>query len=58
MDNQFEDIDLELKDLRPAVREKALELLAEMSAEQKADWNLSVKTAIQLAENWFMDSEG
>lgn len=58
MDNQFEDMDLELKDLRAEVREKALELLAGMSAEQRADRDLSVRIAIQQAENWFMDSEG
>ena len=58
MNNQFEDIDLELKDLKPAVKAKALEILAAMPEEMKADRRSALKNAIEQAENWFMDSEG
>lgn len=58
MKNQFEDIDLELKDLKPNVRAKALELLKDRQGELQSDRNLAIKRAIEEAENWFMDSEG
>ncbi len=58
MDNQFENIDVELKDLKPAVKVKVLEILEAMSEEMKADRRSALKNAIEQAENWFMDSEG
>jgi hypothetical protein len=58
MDNQFENIDVELKDLKPAVKVKALEILDAMPEEMKADRRSALKNAIEQAENWFMDSEG
>lgn len=58
MNNQFENIDVELKDLRPTVRVKALEILEAMPEEMKADRMSALKNAIEQAENWFMDSEG
>jgi len=58
MNSQFENIELQLKDLRPAVREKALEILNAMPAETKSDQKSAIKKAIEQAENWFMDSEG
>ncbi len=58
MNNQFEDIELELKDLKPAVREKALEILNAMPNETGMDQKSAIKKAIEQAENWFMDSEG
>ncbi len=58
MNNQFENIELELKDLRPAVREKALEILNAMPNESGMDQKSAIKKAIEQAENWFLDSEG
>ncbi|WP_169305024.1 hypothetical protein [Pedobacter cryotolerans] len=58
MKNQFEDIDLELKDLKPNVRAKALEILKDRQDQLKTNRNLAIKKAIEEAENWFMDSEG
>lgn len=58
MNNQFENIELELKDLRPAVREKALEILNTMPNETGMDQKSAIKKAIEQAENWFIDSEG
>lgn len=58
MNNQFDDIELELKDLNPEVRKKALEILNAMPAESKVDQKSAIKKAIEQAENWFMDSEG
>lgn len=58
MKDQFDDIDLELKDLSPEVKAKALEILAEMTEEGKTDQKIALKKAIEEAENWFMDSEG
>lgn len=58
MKDQFDDIDLELKDLSPEVKAKALEILAEMTQEDRTDQKAALKKAIEEAENWFMDSEG
>lgn len=58
MKNQFEDIELELKDLKPEVREKALEILKAMPDENGDGQKSAIKKAIEQAENWFMDSEG
>ncbi|MES2827730.1 MAG: hypothetical protein V4687_06240 [Bacteroidota bacterium] len=58
MKNQFEDIDLKLKDLKPNVRAKALELLNDRQGELQSNRSLAIKRAIEEAENWFMDSEG
>lgn len=56
--NEFEDLDLELKDLSPEVRSKAVELFEEMMKENSIDRKLALKKAIEKAENWFMDAEG
>ncbi|WP_316786651.1 hypothetical protein [Pedobacter frigiditerrae] len=58
MNNQFKNIELELKDLKPAVRKKALEILNAMPIETGMDQKSAIKKAIEQAENWFMDSEG
>lgn len=58
MKNQFEDIDLGLKDLRPNVKAKALELLKDRQDELNTNRSLTIKKAIEDAENWFMDLEG
>lgn len=58
MDNQFNDVELELKDLKPKVREKVMEILHALPEERKADREMAIKAAIEEAENWFMDSEG
>lgn len=58
MNNQFENIDFELKELKPNVRAKALELLKERQDEFATSRSLTIKKAIEDAENWFIDLEG
>lgn len=54
---QFEGFDDELKDLRPEVKEKALELAAG-HLKDGVEANVALKKAITEAELWFLDSEG
>jgi len=58
MENQFQDFDLQLKDLRPEVKEKALEIAAALVAEKGLDKSVAIKEAIDQAEEWFFDAEG
>lgn len=58
MDEQkFEAFDEELKDLRPEVKEKALEL-ATGYLTYGMQAGVALKKAIAEAELWFLDSEG
>ena len=54
---QFEGFDDELKDLRPEVKEKALELVAG-HLKDGVEASVALKKAIAEAELWFLDSEG
>ena len=54
---KFEAFDEELKDLRPEVKEKALEL-ASGYIEEGSEPRAALKKAIAEAELWFLDSEG
>lgn len=54
---KFEAFDEELKDLRPEVKEKALEL-ASGYIEGGSEPGTALKKAIAEAELWFLDSEG
>jgi uncharacterized protein YdaT len=54
---QFEGFGDELKDLRPEVKEKALEL-ASGYVKDGADTGVALKRGIAEAEGWFLDSEG
>jgi uncharacterized protein YdaT len=54
----FEAFETDLKDLRPDVREKALELAAAYLEERGYDKARAVKEGIADAQAWFMESEG
>lgn len=54
---KFEGFDDQLKDLRPEVKEKALELAAGYP-DDGTDPAIVLKKAIAEAELWFLDSEG
>jgi hypothetical protein len=54
---KFEGFDDQLKDLRPEVKEKALELAAGYPNEG-TDPGVALIKAIAEAELWFLDSEG
>jgi uncharacterized protein YdaT len=54
---KFEGFDDQLKDLRPEVKEKALELAAGY-LDNGTDPGVALKKAIAEAELWFLDSEG
>lgn len=56
-EEKFEAFDDQLKDLRPEVKEKALELAADYHKEGLAA-GIALKKAIAEAELWFLDSEG
>jgi uncharacterized protein YdaT len=54
---KFEGFDDQLKDLRPEVKEKALELAAGY-LDNGTDPGVAFKKAIAESEIWFLDSEG
>jgi uncharacterized protein YdaT len=56
-EDKFEGFDDQLKDLRPEVKEKALELAAGYQ-QDGLDAVVALKKAIAEAELWFLDSEG
>lgn len=56
-EEKFKAFDEELKDLRPEVKEKALEL-ASGYMEDGIEAVIALKKAIAAAELWFLDSEG
>jgi hypothetical protein len=56
-EEEFEAFDEELKDLRPEVKEKALEL-ASGYLENGDEAGIALKKGIASAELWFLDSEG
>jgi uncharacterized protein YdaT len=58
MENQFKDFDIQLKDLKPEVREKAMQIAAELVSEKGMEKDVALKAAIEEAENWFLDAEG
>ncbi|MEO6523336.1 uncharacterized protein YdaT [Mucilaginibacter sp. UYP25] len=54
---KFEGFDDQLKDLRPEVKEKALDL-ASGYAQEGIEIKIALRKAIAEAELWFLDSEG
>ena len=56
-EQQFEGFDDQLKDLRPEVKEKALELAAGYQ-HAGLEAGVALKKAIAETELWFLDSEG
>jgi uncharacterized protein YdaT len=56
-EEKFKAFDEELKDLRPEVKEKALDL-ASGYMEDGIEAFIAFKKAIAAAELWFLDSEG
>lgn len=56
-ENKFEGFDDQLKDLRPEVKEKALELAA-IYQREGLEAGAALKKSIAEAELWFLDSEG
>ncbi|MDN3584959.1 hypothetical protein [Mucilaginibacter flavus] len=56
-EEKFEGFDDQLKDLRPEVKQKALELAAGYHQDGLQS-GVALKKAIAEAELWFLDSEG
>lgn len=56
-EEKFEGFDDDLKDLRPEVKQKALELAARY-VHAGIETSIALKKAIAEAELWFLDSEG
>lgn len=55
---EFDDLDLQLKDLQPKVREKALEIAKKQQEEYGLSEKEAIKKGIALAEEWFFNMEG
>lgn len=58
MDTAFKEFETDLKDLKPKVREKALELAAGLVQKEGYDKGRALNEAITEAEAWFLDLEG
>ena len=58
MDWTFSKFHLHLKDLRPQVREKAIEIARELIEKKHLPEETAIQEAIKQAEEWFMNSEG
>lgn len=58
MENEFKNFDIQLTDLKPEVREKALEIAAVLVSEKDMAKDAALKKRIEQAENWFLDAEG
>lgn len=58
MENQFENLPEDLKDLKPKVKEKALEIALKLSKEKKYQGEELIREAVKRAEEWFYESEG
>jgi uncharacterized protein YdaT len=54
----FEDFTIELKDLIPTVREKALEITKELVEKKRISAEEAIQKAILRAGEWFYDLEG
>lgn len=58
MKNQFGDSDIQLKELKTEVREKAMDLAEALVAEKGMEKDAALKQGMEEAENWFLDAEG
>lgn len=54
----LENFPLEMKDLKPQVREKAIEIANRMKQEKTINELAIVEHAIKQAEEWFINLEG
>jgi uncharacterized protein YdaT len=54
----FDEFEPELKDLKPAVKEKALEIAGKLLTEKSLSREEALKEGIKQAEEWFLDFEG
>jgi uncharacterized protein YdaT len=54
----FDEFESELKDLKPAVKEKALEIAGKLLTEKSLSREEALKEGIKQAEEWFLDFEG
>lgn len=54
----FNEFDPELKELKPKVKEKALEIADKLLIEKSLSKEEALKEGIKQAEEWFFDLEG
>lgn len=54
----FNEFEVELKELKPEVREKALEIAAQLLMNKDNKRMDAMKEGIRQAEEWFMNLEG
>ena len=58
MDWTFEDFHIELKDLVPEVKDKALEIARRLAKEKDYPKEKAIAEGIKEAEEWFLNSQG
>lgn len=58
MKEVFKEFEADLKDIRPEIREKALEIAAMLLMNNDYNRQDAMKEGIRLAEEWFLDLEG
>lgn len=58
MKEVFKEFEADLKDIRPEIREKALEIAAMLLMNNDYNRQDAIKEGIRLAEEWFLDLEG
>jgi uncharacterized protein YdaT len=54
----FENFPLEMQDLKPVVREKAIEIANKLKEDKTINELAIVEEAIKRAQEWFIDQEG
>ena len=54
----FDEFEPKLSDLKPAVKEKALEIAKKLLTEKSLSREDALKDGIKQAEEWFFDLEG
>lgn len=54
----FDEFEPTLKELKPTVKEKALEIAGKLLTEKSLSREDALKEGIKQAEEWFMDLEG
>lgn len=54
----FDEFEPELKELKPTVKEKALEIAGKLLTEKSISRADALKEGIKQAEEWFFDLEG
>ncbi len=58
MEDVFKGFESDFKDLKPQIREKAIEIAKQLLMDGEYKREDALKEGIRQAEEWFLDSEG